>query len=59
NNLNQVARRLNESNSFGEKSITVMNECWKAYRAINALEGVVLNAIVQRKGEQGNSGESD
>jgi hypothetical protein len=59
NNLNQVARKLNESNSFGESATRVMNECWKTYRAIGALEGVVLDALVQRKSEQGNAQESD
>ena len=59
NNLNQIARKLNESNSFGEGATNVMNECWKTYRAVGALEGVVRNAIVQRKGEQGKAQESD
>jgi hypothetical protein len=30
NNLNQITRKLNENNSFGESAIKVMNECWKA-----------------------------
>jgi len=47
NNLNQVARQLNESGTFGESAKKVMNECWKAYRAISQLERAVLNAIVQ------------
>jgi len=59
NNLNQIARKLNESNSFGESATKVMNECWKAYRTVGALEGVVRDAIVQRKVEQGNTQESD
>ena len=59
NNLNQVARKLNETNSFGESATKVMNECWKLYRSLATLEGAVLNAIVQRKGEQGKTQESD
>ena len=59
NNLNQIARKLNETSSFGESATRVMNECWKAYRAIGELRGVVQNAIVQRKGEQSNANESD
>jgi len=59
NNLNQISRKLNETNSFGESATKVMNECWKAYRALGALEGVVRDAIVQRKGEQGKAQESD
>ena len=59
NNLNQISRKLNETNSFGESATKVMNECWKAYRAIGELEGVVRNALVQRNSEQGNSKESD
>jgi|GEM_PF-891176 len=62
-NLNQIARRLNESNSFGEGAINVMNECWKTYRAIGALpselDKVVSNALIQRKGEQGQTAEGD
>jgi hypothetical protein len=59
NNLNQVSRKLNEHSHFGESATRVMNECWKAYRSIGELQGVVQNALVQRKGEQSNSGESD
>jgi len=47
NNLNQVAKQLNETGTFGESAKKVMNECWKAYRAISQLEGAVLNAIIQ------------
>jgi len=50
NNLNQVARQLNESSQFGEGATKVMNECWKAYRAVSKIEGVVLDAIVQGNG---------
>ena len=53
NNLNQIARQLNESGTFGEGATKVMNECWKTYRAISNLEGVVRDAFVQ-----GNGGES-
>ena len=59
NNLNQIARKLNETNSFGESATRVMNECWKAYRAITGLEGVIKDAIVQRKGEQSQTQNSD
>jgi len=47
NNLNQITRHLNESNTFGEGAKKVMNECWKAYHAIVQLERVVLDALVQ------------
>ena len=59
NNLNQIARKLNETNSFGESATRVMNECWKAYRAITGLEEVIKDAIVQRKGEQSQTQNSD
>jgi serine kinase of HPr protein (carbohydrate metabolism regulator) len=59
NNLNQISRKLNETNSFGESATKVMNECWKAYRAIGGLEGVLLDAVIQRKVEQGNAQESN
>jgi hypothetical protein len=59
NNLNQITRKLNESKSFGESATRVMNECWKAYQTVVALEGVVRDAIVQRKIEQGKTKEGD
>jgi len=63
NNLNQVARRLNETNHFGENATKVMNECWKAYRTLVALpeniESVVIDALIQRKIEQSEAAESD
>ena len=63
NNLNQIARRLNEYNEFGEGATKIMNECWKAYRAVTAfesdLEKVVKNALIQGKIEQGETTESD
>jgi len=59
NNLNQIARKLNEYNSFGESATKVMNECWKSYRAIGSLEEVVRTAVIQRKSEQSNAQESD
>jgi hypothetical protein len=40
-NLNQVARSLNERGVFGESAKTVMNECWKSYRALARLEDVI------------------
>ena len=49
NNLNQITRKLNETNNFGESATKVMNECWKTYRAISSLEEVVRNSAVQRK----------
>lgn len=36
NNLNQIARQLNEGTEFGAAARRVMNECWKAYRALLA-----------------------
>ena len=59
NNLNQVSRKLNEYSTFGESATKVMNECWIAYRNINKLEKEVIDAIIQRKGEQGEAQESD
>jgi len=59
NNLNQITRKLNESNSFGESATRIMNECWKAYQTVAALEGVVRDAIIQRKIEQGKTQEGD
>ena len=59
NNLNQIARKLNETSNFGESATKVMNECWKTYRAIGGLEEVVRNSAIQRKIEQGKTQESD
>jgi len=63
NNLNQITRKLNENNSFGESATKVMNECWKAYRIVtalpNELDKVVKDALIQRKGEQSQATESD
>jgi hypothetical protein len=59
NNLNQITRKLNETNSFGESATNVMNECWKAYRTITALEGVVRDAVIQGESEQGKTQEGD
>ena len=59
NNLNQITRRLNEYSSFGDSATKVMNECWVAYRNINKLEKAVIDALIQRKSEQGEVTESD
>jgi len=59
NNLNQIARQLNESSQFGEGATKVMNECWKSYRTISNLEGVVLNALIQGNGGKSQTHESD
>ena len=63
NNLNQVSRRLNETSHFGENATKVMNECWKTYRTITALpeelDKVVRDALIQRKGEQSQTAESN
>ena len=59
NNLNQISRKLNETSSFGEGATRVMNECWKAYRTIATLEGVVRDAVIQGKSEQGKTQEGD
>jgi hypothetical protein len=40
NNLNQIARQLNEYPEFGEAARRVMNECWNAYRALLKMSGV-------------------
>ena len=59
NNLNQITRKLNESNNFGESATRVMNECWKAYRTVTQLERVVRDAVIQGKSEQGKTQEGD
>ena len=59
NNLNQIARQLNESGTFGEGATKVMNECWKSYRAISQLERTVLDAIIQGKDGKSETQESD
>ncbi|MCL2398881.1 MAG: MobC family plasmid mobilization relaxosome protein [Defluviitaleaceae bacterium] len=63
NNLNQIARALNERSHFGEDATNVMNECWKTYRTISAIETeiqkVVKDALIQRKGEQGETAKGD
>jgi len=59
NNLNQITKHLNESATFGEGAKKVMNECWKAYRAISKIEGVVLDALVQGNGGKSQTQESD
>ena len=63
NNLNQIARALNERSHFGEGATNVMNECWKTYRAIFAIETaidkVVKDALIQRKVEQGEAPKGD
>jgi uncharacterized protein (DUF1778 family) len=59
NNLNQVSRKLNEYSTFGESATKVMNECWVAYRNINKLEKEVIDALIQRKGEQSEAQKSD
>ena len=58
NNLNQIARQLNETSTLGEGATKVMNECWKSYRAISQLEGVVLDALIQGNGSKGQTQES-
>ena len=41
NNLNQIARQLNEGAEIRETAWLVMDECWKTYQALLALsEGV-------------------
>ena len=59
NNLNQITRKLNEYSSFGDSATKVMNEYWVAYRNINKLEKVVIDALIQRESEQGEATESD
>ena len=59
NNLNQITKTLNEYHTFGEKAVDVMRECWIAYRNINKLEKAVVDALIQRKVEQGKTQESD
>lgn len=34
NNLNQIAKQLNQGTPLGEASKRVMNECWVTYRKI-------------------------
>jgi hypothetical protein len=52
NNLNQIAKQLNESATFGEGATKVMNECWKSYRAISTLREGILNALIQGERSQ-------
>ena len=66
NNLNQIARKLNESGNNGDVAFRIiegatrlMNECWKAYRTIANLEGVVRDAVIQRNSRQGQVKEND
>lgn len=59
NNLNQIARILNETGYFGEGATRVMNECWKSYRSISGLEDVVHNAVIQGSCKQGKAEEGD
>ena len=59
NNLNQIARQLNETSTFGEGATKVMNECWKTYRAISQIERTVLDAIIQGNGGKSQTQESD
>ena len=59
NNLNQIARQLNETSTFGDGATKVMNECWKSYRAISQLERTVLDALIQGKDGKGETQESD
>jgi hypothetical protein len=40
NNLNQIARQLNEGTELEESVRGVMSECWKAYRALLAMTEV-------------------
>lgn len=42
NNLNQIAKQLNQGTPFGEASKRVMNECWVTYRKIED----EINAVV-------------
>ena len=59
NNLNQITRKLNKTNSFGSHATDVMGECWKAYRTVNGMEETVKNAIIQRNRQQSQAQESD
>lgn len=40
-NLNQISRQLNEGTEFGAAARRVLNECWKAYRALSEFSGRV------------------
>jgi hypothetical protein len=59
NNLNQIARRLNETNYFDENSIAIMNDCWQTYRSIREIEKGVRNAVIQGKIKQGEAEKGD
>ncbi len=37
NNLNQIARQLNERTPFGKEGKAVLNECYAAYRKIQEI----------------------
>ncbi len=40
NNLNQIARQLNEHTEFNAAAQRVMNECWKTYRTLLSMSEV-------------------
>ncbi len=40
NNLNQIARQLNEHTEFDDAAQRVMNECWKTYRTLLSMSEV-------------------
>ena len=59
NNLNQIARQLNESTDVGEGAKMMLRKCWECYRIISKLEGVVLDALVQGNGRESQTQESN
>ena len=41
NNLNQITRQLNEHGGVFDSAKTVINECWKTYRALSQIGEVI------------------
>jgi hypothetical protein len=49
NNLNQIARKLNEYGGLENNFNEVIKNCWNSYEQISNLEEVILNSIIQTK----------
>ena len=59
NNLNQIARQLNESTDIGEGAKIMLRKCWECYRVISQLDKVVRDAIIQRNSRKSQAQEGD
>jgi len=57
NNLNQIARQLNDANnSINADLAGTIKECWITYKAISKFKEEVINAFVQGETLKGNPG---